>query len=67
MSIIEKDRELRAEFEKIGKKAAYGTAGFRDLAVNMPYVINMTLRSLLELGHWLLSSIKHLPSVIWAS
>jgi hypothetical protein len=51
MSIIEKDRELRAEFEKIGKKAAYGTAGFRDLAVNIPYVVNMTLRSLLELGH----------------
>lgn len=30
--------ELRAEYEKIGKKAKYGTAGFRDLATNIPYV-----------------------------
>ena len=38
MSFIEKDKELRAEFDKLNKPAAYGTAGFRDLAVNMPYV-----------------------------
>ena len=38
MSFIEKDKELRAEFDKLNKAAAYGTAGFRDLAVNMPYV-----------------------------
>jgi hypothetical protein len=32
------DSELRQEFEKIGKPAKYGTAGFRDLAHNMRYV-----------------------------
>jgi hypothetical protein len=45
MSFTEKDRELREEFLKINKKAAYGTAGFRDLAVNMPYVITNLVRS----------------------
>jgi hypothetical protein len=39
MSFIEQDRLLRADFDKLKKKAAYGTAGFRDLAVNMPYVM----------------------------
>jgi hypothetical protein len=38
MNFIEKDKELRAEFDKLNKPAAYGTAGFRDLATNMPYV-----------------------------
>jgi hypothetical protein len=38
MSFIEQDKLLREEFDKLKKKAAYGTAGFRDLAVNMPYV-----------------------------
>lgn len=38
MSYIEKDRQLREEFDKLKKPAAYGTAGFRDLADNMPYV-----------------------------
>ena len=35
----ELDKQLRADFEKIGKPAKYGTAGFRDLATYMPYVI----------------------------
>jgi hypothetical protein len=34
----ELDQKLRNDFDKIGKPARYGTAGFRDLAVNMPYV-----------------------------
>lgn len=38
MNFIQKDSELRAEFDKLNKPAAYGTAGFRDLATNMPYV-----------------------------
>lgn len=38
MSLIDQDKLLRVDFDKIGKKAAYGTAGFRDLAVNMSYV-----------------------------
>lgn len=33
------DHKLRAEFDAIGKPAKYGTAGFRDLATDMPYVI----------------------------
>ncbi len=33
------EKELREEYLKIGKKAAYGTAGFRDLASNIPYVL----------------------------
>jgi len=33
------DNELRAHFDKIGKPAKYGTAGFRDLATYMPYVL----------------------------
>ena len=35
---IEQDKQLRVDFDKLNKRAAYGTAGFRDLAVNMPYV-----------------------------
>ena len=35
----ELDKQLRADFDKIGKPAKYGTAGFRDLATYMPYVI----------------------------
>ena len=35
---IQKDKELRIDFDKLNKRAAYGTAGFRDLATNMPYV-----------------------------
>ena len=34
----ELDKRLREEFDVIGKPAKYGTAGFRDLAKNMPYV-----------------------------
>jgi hypothetical protein len=45
MSLIEKDKQLRADFDKLKKRAAYGTAGFRDLAVNMPYVFFPTCRS----------------------
>ena len=37
-AFTELDHKLRADFDKLNKKAAYGTAGFRDLAVNMPYV-----------------------------
>lgn len=40
MASIEQDKALRDEFVKLNKKASYGTAGFRDLAVNMPYVKN---------------------------
>ena len=36
--MTELDQKLRVDFEKIGKPAKYGTAGFRDLATNMPYV-----------------------------
>ena len=43
-NFIDKDRELRAEFDKLNKRAAYGTAGFRDLATNMPYVTLPTYR-----------------------
>lgn len=49
MSHVARDLELRGEFVKIGKRAAYGTAGFRDLAVNMPYVSVGRIRSPLEL------------------
>lgn len=35
---IELDAKLREEFDKIGKPAKYGTAGFRDLATHIPYV-----------------------------
>lgn len=33
------DQDLRNEFLKLNKPAKYGTAGFRDLATNMPYVV----------------------------
>jgi hypothetical protein len=45
---IEQDKQLRVDFDKLQKRAAYGTAGFRDLAVNMPYVPPSPLRSLSE-------------------
>jgi hypothetical protein len=32
------DHNLREEFLKLNKPAKYGTAGFRDLATNIPYV-----------------------------
>jgi len=38
MTFQETDKQLRQDFLKLNKKAAYGTAGFRDLAENMPYV-----------------------------
>lgn len=47
MSFLEQDKLLRVDFDKLNKKAAYGTAGFRDLAVNMPYVQLIEHRSLL--------------------
>jgi hypothetical protein len=43
-NFIEQDKELKAEFDKLGKKATYGTAGFRDLAANMNYVMSKPLR-----------------------
>ena len=49
MSFIERDRQLRAEFDQLNKKATYGTAGFRDLATNMPYVTRLQPRSFSEL------------------
>lgn len=49
MSYIDQDRLLRADFDKLKKKAAYGTAGFRDLASNMPYVLLMRFRFVLGL------------------
>lgn len=51
MNFIEKDQELRAEFDKLNKPAAYGTAGFRDLATNMPYVNKIIARLLSGLEH----------------
>ena len=33
------DQDLRAEFLKLNKPAKYGTAGFRDHASHIPYVI----------------------------
>lgn len=36
--MTEQDQKLRLDYEKIGKPARYGTAGFRDLALNMSYV-----------------------------
>ena len=38
--MTELDHKLRADYDKIGKSAKYGTAGFRDHATNMPYVSN---------------------------
>lgn len=58
MNYIEQDKLLREEFDKLKKKAAYGTAGFRDLAVNMPYVFQYTFRLLLELEYLFRFSIK---------
>jgi|LakMenE01Jun11ns_1017448.scaffolds.fasta_scaffold9165593_1 hypothetical protein len=58
MNYIEQDKLLREEFDKLKKKAAYGTAGFRDLAVNMPYVLQYTFRLLLELEYLFRFSIK---------
>lgn len=37
--MTELDHKLRGDYDKIGKTAKYGTAGFRDLATNMPYVL----------------------------
>ena len=51
MNFIEKDSLLRKDFDKLNKKAAYGTAGFRDLAVNMPYVTLLSHRSPSEWEH----------------
>lgn len=61
MSFIERDRELRAEFDKLKKRASYGTAGFRDLATNMPYVLLLQPRSFSELEHWSHSTTKLSP------
>ncbi len=36
ISLIEKDKQLGAHFDKLMKMAGYVTAGFRDLAVNKP-------------------------------
>lgn len=58
MSYIEQDKLLRADFDKLKKKAAYGTAGFRDLAENMPYVTTVSFRLHLEWACWLLSSTR---------
>ena len=58
MSFIEQDKLLREEFDKLKKKAAYGTAGFRDLADNMPYVKISSFRLLLELEYLFQSSTK---------
>lgn len=58
MNYIEQDKLLREEFDKLKKKAAYGTAGFRDLAVNMPFVLQYTFRLLLELEYLFRFSIK---------
>lgn len=33
------DQSLRTQFLKLNKLAKYGTAGFRDLATSMPYVL----------------------------
>ena len=52
------DQELRQEFLKLNKPAKYGTAGFRDLATNMPYVSTILLRYLLELERLLLFLIE---------
>lgn len=49
------EKELREEYLKIGKKAKYGTAGFRDLATNIPYVYFFSLRSAIKLVPLLLS------------
>lgn len=58
MNFIEQDKLLRHDFDKLKKKAAYGTAGFRDLAVNMPYVQIHSFRLPLELEYLLRSSIR---------
>ena len=58
MSFIEQDKLLRADFNKLKKKASYGTAGFRDLAENMPYVRTIPFRLLLEWEYWLPFSTK---------
>lgn len=33
------DKELREVYLKLGRRIRYGTAGFRDLAENIEYVI----------------------------
>ena len=37
--MAELDQQLRVDFNALKKSAKYGTAGFRDLAMNMPYVL----------------------------
>lgn len=64
---IQKDKELRAEFDKLNKKAAYGTAGFRDLATNMPYVPSYPSRSPSEWAPLSLSTTSPNQTNIWES
>lgn len=67
MDFIEKDRQLRAEFDLLKKPAAYGTAGFRDLALNMPYVKLISSRSFSGWGHSSPYTIRPSPTNIWVS
>ena len=64
---IQKDKELRAEFDKLNKKAAYGTAGFRDLATNMPYVPPSPSRSPSEWAPSSPSTTSPSPTNTWES
>jgi hypothetical protein len=41
MEDTEQDRKLREAYLKTGKNIRYGTAGFRDLAENIEYVMRM--------------------------
>ena len=66
-NFIEQDKELKAQFDKLGKKATYGTAGFRDLAANMNYVTIQSLRLPLELELSLPCTIRPSPTSIWES
>jgi hypothetical protein len=46
--MTELDTHLRSAYDKLNKPAKYGTAGFRDLAANMPYVLIPTQSDLIQ-------------------
>ena len=58
----ELDHKLRLDYEKIGKPARYGTAGFRDLAVNMPYVFLLIIQVAFRVGVFVALLNKTQPS-----
>ena len=64
MNYTLRDQQLRTDFIKLHKRATYGTAGFRDLATKMPYVLPPPSRSCSEWEHWSPSTTRPSPTNI---